>query len=74
MGSDIKQRIIESVRSTWQTLNRFALAHRTPDARAADAIEEEVDCALDEMRAQEEQRDIDAECAFDAICLHCDVT
>ena len=62
MGADIKQRIIDSVRTTWQTLNNFALAHRTAAAPPGDkSIEEEVDNALHEM-ADEHHRDIDTEC------------
>lgn len=32
VGSDLKQKVIESVKSTWRTINDFALAHRTPAA------------------------------------------
>lgn len=35
VGSDLKQKVIESVKSTWRTINDFALAHRTSQTMAA---------------------------------------
>ena len=41
VGSDLKQRILETFRSTWQSFNEFALAHKSAgagaDAGGADA-------------------------------------
>ena len=39
VGSDLKHKIVESVKSTWRTINDFALAHRsTTDEAAAMAV------------------------------------
>ena len=32
MGSDLKQKIFESLRSTWNSINDFARAHRSPSS------------------------------------------
>ena len=34
VGSDLKQRILETFRSTWQSFNEFALAHKSAGAGA----------------------------------------
>lgn len=54
VGSDLKQRVMESVKSTWRTINDFALAHRTTASRTPteEAIDHEVNNVVSEM-AQE---------------------
>lgn len=52
VGADIKQRIIDSVKSTWKSLNEFAMAHRTtPQELEA----EMVDSVLTQMTHEEEE-------------------
>ncbi|XP_076460329.1 triacylglycerol hydrolase DDHD2-like [Babylonia areolata] len=55
MGSDLKQKIIESLRSTWNTLHEFALAHRRDAGRVADdgedGLEREVDHQVNSVMA-----------------------
>jgi hypothetical protein len=39
VGADLKQRLVESVRSTWNTVYQLAMFHRSDDQ----ALEQEVD-------------------------------
>lgn len=45
MGSDLKQRFLDSLRYTWNSLNEFARAHRPTPAQ----VEAEVDRVLQEQ-------------------------
>jgi len=45
VGTDLKQKIVDSVRNTWRTINDFALAHRTTE----EAAEKEMDGVVSEM-------------------------
>ncbi|KAI8789570.1 phospholipase DDHD2-like isoform X3 [Biomphalaria glabrata] len=47
-GTDIKQKIIDSVKSTWNTLNDFARAHRS-DASKSSTMETEVQSEINQM-------------------------
>lgn len=54
VGSDLKQKVIESVKSTWRTINDFALAHRAPAAAPRtptpeDAPEKDEDSIMSDM-------------------------
>lgn len=53
MGSDLKQRIIESVKATWNSINSFAAAHKTGAASSEQnpdiTMEQEVDDVLMQM-------------------------
>jgi hypothetical protein len=51
MGSDLKQRIVESVKATWRSIHSFAQAHKTsPVSQDEDiVVEKEVDDVLTEM-------------------------
>jgi hypothetical protein len=60
MGSDLKQRIIQSVRATWKTINDFAAAHRS--AAAEQEMEEEVNSVIAEMQRQQSDDQADTEC------------
>ena len=52
MGHDLKQRLIDSVKVTWKTINDFALAHRsTPN----ELTEQEVDSAISQIAAGQDQ-------------------
>jgi hypothetical protein len=42
VGADLKQRLLESVRSTWNTVYQLAMFHRPDDQ----ALEQEVDKVL----------------------------
>nr|CAD7455681.1 unnamed protein product [Timema tahoe] len=50
VGADLKQRVIESVKSTWNTVYQLAMFHRTEDQ----ALEQEVD-KVDKLQVLEEQ-------------------
>lgn len=52
VGADLKQRIVESVKSTWHTIHEFAMAHRGAEKN----VEEEVDNVLKEMAKAEEEK------------------
>ena len=73
LGSDLKQRIVDSVRSTWESIHRFAQAHRsgaTPEATQEEverSVAEEVDEVL---RPLEQQHDAhhDDDCQL-RVCL-----
>ncbi|KAK7110285.1 triacylglycerol hydrolase DDHD2-like [Littorina saxatilis] len=55
MGTDIKQKIVDSIRSTWNTLNDFARAHRSDGTEGADGnqgLEKEVDQQVDSVMAE----------------------
>lgn len=46
MGNDLRQRIVDSVKITWKTINDFALAHRaTPN----ELTDQEVDSAISQI-------------------------
>ena len=47
VGADIKQKIIESLKSTWNSINEFARAHTT-----SQALEQEVDKEVDDVISQ----------------------
>ncbi|CAL1526017.1 unnamed protein product, partial [Lymnaea stagnalis] len=47
-GTDIKQKIIDSFKSTWNTINDFARAHRN-DASKSSTMENEVQSEMDQM-------------------------
>ena len=51
MGSDLKQKIIQSVKSTWKTLNDFAAAHRK---NPQEMVEEQVESVIQQMSNEEE--------------------
>ena len=40
MGADIKQRIMDSVKSTWRTLNEFAASHWTTQQEVEQEVEQ----------------------------------
>lgn len=52
-GADIKQKIMESLKSTWNTINDFARAHKST---AEDVVEKEVDNVLTEMTQRQEEQ------------------
>ena len=56
MGSDLKQRIVESVKYTWKAVNDFAMAHKTN--APVQNVEEEVDSVLNQMSAAEKEDDV----------------
>ena len=58
MGADLKQRIVESVRSTWASINSFAQAHRGGEA----TVEETVDSALQQLSEEEERAETECMC------------
>jgi hypothetical protein len=53
VGADLKQRLIESVRSTWNTVYQLAKYHRSDDQ----ALEQEVDKVLEEQLQQQIETD-----------------
>jgi hypothetical protein len=54
-GSDIKQRIMDSVKYTWKYINDFAMAHRsTPESQPSE--DDLVDLAMTQMAKEEEDR------------------
>ncbi len=53
MGSDIKQKIIDSVKVTWKTINDFALSHRTTPQ---EVMQHEVDNVISNMSHDEDER------------------
>ena len=59
MGSDLKQRIVDSVKYTWKAVNDFAQAHRTTPVK----VEEEVDNVLSQM-ASTPEKDDDLACEY----------
>ncbi|KAL3863613.1 hypothetical protein ACJMK2_005363 [Sinanodonta woodiana] len=56
VGADIKQKIIDSLKSTWNSINSFAQAHRNT---AETSLEEQVDSQMSSM-VQELSKDDDA--------------
>ena len=72
MGMDLKQKIMESLRSTWNSLHDFARAHRSETVAASDStdnsqgLENEVDQQVNSVMAQMvQQQDVDKS---DTIC------
>ena len=62
MGYDIKQRIVESVKSTWKTLNDFAYAHKSAPP-PQEVVQEEVDNVLSQMTPSDSKED-DLACMY----------
>jgi hypothetical protein len=56
MGSDLKQRIIESVKATWNSINSFAQAHKTTGSAPLQEddvlVQKEVEDVLTEMNVK----------------------
>lgn len=62
VGADLKQKIVDSLKSTWKTINDFALAHRsTPE----EVVDQEVDTVLSQMTMEEENK-LETECKKEA--------
>ena len=53
MGSNIKQKIIDSIKGSWKSINAFAMAHRTSPE---ELVEQEVDNVLSQMTQEEEDK------------------
>ncbi|PNF41924.1 Phospholipase DDHD2 [Cryptotermes secundus] len=53
VGADLKQRLMESVRNTWNTVYQLAMFHRSDDQ----ALEQEVDKVLEEQLQQQSETD-----------------
>ncbi|XP_060595144.1 phospholipase DDHD2-like [Ruditapes philippinarum] len=53
MGTDIKQKIIDSVRSTWTSINNFARAHQSDGS----SIEQQVESEMSQISRQLEDDD-----------------
>ena len=49
VGADIKQRIIDSIKSTWNTINDFAKAHKSIDGQT---LEQHVDSEMSSVVQQ----------------------
>ena len=49
VGADIKQKIIDSIKSTWNTINDFAKAHKSIDGPT---IEQQVDSEMSSVVQQ----------------------
>lgn len=56
VGADLKQRLMESVRNTWNTVYQLAMFHRSDDQ----ALEQEVDKVLEEQLQQQQQSETDS--------------
>ena len=67
MGMDLKQKIMESLRSTWNSLHDFARAHRSESGTTTDStdnsqgLENEVDQQVNSVMAQMVQQQHDAD-------------
>lgn len=56
MGYDLKQKLLESLRSTWSTIHYFAAAHKSSPAQ----VEAEVDKVVEEELKVNSANDDDA--------------
>lgn len=59
VGNDIKQKIMDSLKTTWNSINDFAKAHRTP---AVPTLEEEVDENMTSVMRDLAQQEDDTAC------------
>ena len=59
MGTDIKQRIVDSVKSTWQTINKFAYAHKVDGSKIDEMTTEQIDDILLQQITKEQQDQVD---------------
>jgi len=48
MGTDIKQKIVDSLKSTWTSINNFARAH----AEGGQTLEQQVESEMSQMAQQ----------------------
>ena len=57
MGADLKQRFIDSVKTTWKSINDFASAHRSTP--------QEVDSVLNQLQLEDEEKlETACECSY----------
>lgn len=49
MGADIKQKIIDSFKSTWNTINEFAKAHRNQDESLEQHVDSQMSSVMQEL-------------------------
>ena len=66
LGSDLKQRIVDSVRSTWESIHRFAQAHRSGQPQPEEVertVAQEVEEALRPLQ-QEHDANNDEDCEW----------
>lgn len=68
-GTDIKQKIIDSFKTTWNTINDFARAHKTD---APKSMEKEVQSEMDQMMSHiaQQQAEDDRACMYIFFCFH----
>ena len=70
MGTDLKQKIIESLRSTWNSLHEFAQAHRRghvmDDEKGLEReVDQQVDSVMSHMAQQHDDKsDTACKCAW----------
>jgi hypothetical protein len=72
MGSDLKQRIIESVKATWRSLHSFAQAHKSSSSAPQEedvVVEREVDDVLTEMTIKSDDDETAACTCSHKICF-----
>jgi hypothetical protein len=74
MGSDLKQRIIDSVKATWQSIHSFAQAHKNTSLVQQEedvVVEREVDDVLTEMTLKSDDDETAACRCFITLNLIC---
>jgi hypothetical protein len=60
MGSDLKHKMMSYFKTTWKTINDFALAHRN---HPQEAIEQEMESVMSQM-SQMENENAETECKY----------
>lgn len=49
VGADIKQKIMDSLKSTWNTINEFAKAHRNQDESLEQHVDSQMSSVMQEL-------------------------
>lgn len=66
VGADIKQKIVDSLKNTWNSINDFAKAHRSSEASLGESLEQQVDSQISSVMHDLSQDD------DDKLCKSCD--
>lgn len=68
MGTDIKQKIIDSLKSTWTSINNFARAHQSD---SSESLEQQVESEMSQISRQLEDDDrSDTACKWEVLSSH----
>ena len=63
VGADLKQKLVDSMKGTWNTLYQLAMFHKSEPPPPQIALEHEVDRVLEEHLKKSEEQQLDGDSA-----------